>query len=153
MCSRFWLGLTNLFVCATCAQIAQVNFDSLTVVSVSCCCQWVLISSAKYTTAFRETLVHNALCSGIFKSNIEQTARSPGVDGRWKNTTLSHCCKKQWNVAGIWLQWWSVALVTGRGFRWRLMQSWWQKAKGSQCMESSQASSLWWLSVCEYWPI
>lgn len=35
--------------------------------------------------------------------------------------------KKHWNEAGIWLQWWFMALVTGRGFRWCLMQSWWQK--------------------------
>lgn len=36
--------------------------------------------------------------------------------------------KKCWNVAGVWLQWWFVASVPGRGFSWRLMQSWWQKA-------------------------
>lgn len=36
--------------------------------------------------------------------------------------------KKHWNVAGIWLQWWFVALVPGRGFRRRLIRSWWQKA-------------------------
>ena len=64
-----------------------------------------------------------------FKLSRPQTAWSLGVGKWWKNCTLSHCCKMHWNVAGIWLQWWSVALVTGRGFRWRLMQSWWQKAK------------------------
>ena len=48
--------------------------------------------------------------------------------GGKKQHPISLSQKKHWNVAGILLQWWFKALVPGRGFRWRLVQHWWQKA-------------------------
>ena len=49
---------------------------------------------------------------------------------RWNTPPYLIVAKKQWNAAGIWLQWRSAALATGRGFRWCFMRSWWQKAAG-----------------------
>lgn len=66
-----------------------------------------------------------------FRSSRAQPAPPVSVGERWGGgghhlISLSHE-KKHRNVAGIWSQWWCAALVPGRGFRWRLEQSWWQK--------------------------
>lgn len=86
----------------------------------------------------KQSIVHFSLVLLKLDTN---SAWSVGVEERWENNTLSHCCKKHWNVAGIWLQWWPVALVTGRGFRWRLMQTWWQKAKSRLCVWARDSMS------------
>lgn len=111
------------------------------------------VFSAAYEKSQQHSLNHwwSMYC---FPAGLElsraQAAWSLGVGVRWKNTTLSHCCIKRWNVAGIWLQWWSVALVTGRGFRWRLMWSWWQKAK-RQPVYGKHWGDIIGVSVCSDW--
>lgn len=108
---------------------------------------------SKYKRIRRHSLKHWCIIycfPVVFKSSSAKAAWSHGLERGEKSAPYlivakNKTKKKRWNVAGIWLQWWSVALVTGRGFRWRLMRSWWQKAKGSQCMKSTEAISL----VCE----